>query len=1107
MAESVMIKDPQWYKDAIIYELHVRAFYDSNNDGIGDFQGLIQKLDYFEGLGITALWLLPFYPSPLKDDGYDIADYYKIHADYGTLKDFKEFVKEAHKRGIRVITELVLNHTSREHQWFKRAQIAKPGSKDRNYYVWSDTPEKYQDARIIFTDFETSNWTWDSVAKAYYWHRFYSHQPDLNFDNPAVHKSLLDILDFWFDMGVDGLRLDAIPYLYEREGTNCENLAETHAFLKKLRKHVDKNHQNKMLLAEANQWPEDACEYFGNGDECHMSFHFPLMPRMFMSIQMEDSFPILDILNSTPNIPENCQWAIFLRNHDELTLEMVTDEERDYMYRSYASDPRAKINVGIRRRLAPLLGNNRRKIELINSLLLSLPGTPVLYYGDEIGMGDNYYLGDRNGVRTPMQWSPDRNAGFSRSNPQQLYFPVIIDPDYHYESINVESQNRNLSSLLWWMKRILSLRKRHKAFSRGSNRFVGSNNMKVLSYIREYEDEAVLVVANLSRFVQSVTLALPEYAGSIPEELFSQNAFTPINKKPYVLTLGPHDFYWLLLKKEKAPNDNENKNKILELVVQKKWNSLVTDENVRKLFEQNILLAYLLKCRWFSGKARSIRNITIKEYIPLVKEHSIAYLLFVLVRYYEGASETYLLPVSFGKDENIQNIITEYPQAIIAHITAEGETGILYDSVYDSAFRAALFNMVQSTKKIKSDNSLLKGTIAKGNKGLLSNIGSAEESYVLKGEQSNTNIIFGQKIVLKLYRKIEEGINPDLEISRYLSDRNVFKQVSPYYGAIEYEGKSNSLASIALMQGFVNNVGDGWNYAVDAARKYYEQILARRDSLEKISLDQGISQEAIGQIVRDCSGEVFIEMMELLGQRTAELHINLSNDVKDREFSPELFSLLYQRSIYQSVQTQTRKTMQFLAQGIKKLPNELKAEAKEVLAQEKIILEAVKPIIKKKILTRKMRIHGDYHLGQVLFTGNDFVIIDFEGEPMRPLSERRLKYSPFRDVAGMMRSMHYAAHAGLHLKSSFRLRDVSFLKKWAEPWYEYASAAFLKSYSANVKGRGIVPKSNDDLELLLHVFLLEKAMYEISYELNNRPEWIAIPLKGIQQLLRQSGIK
>ena len=531
--------DVLWYKDAIIYEAHVRAFYDSNADGMGDFKGLAEKLDYLEDLGVTAIWLLPFFPSPWRDDGYDISDFRNVHPSYGTLRDFQNFLKEAHRRNLRVITELVINHTSDQHEWFQKSRRAEPGSSWRDFYVWSDSPDKYDGTRIIFKDFEPSNWSWDPVAKAYYWHRFFSHQPDLNFDSPLVRRSIMRTLDFWAQMGVDGFRLDAIPYLFEREGTSSENLPETHQFLADIRRHMDANYPGCMLLAEANMWPEDAVAYFGKGDECHMSFHFPLMPRLFMALRLEDRLPIIEILNRTPAIPETCQWAMFLRNHDELTLEMVTDEERDYMYRVYASDQRARINLGIRRRLAPLLGNDRSRIEVMNALLFSMPGTPVLYYGDEIGMGDNVYLGDRNGVRTPMQWSPDRNAGFSATNPQRLYLPVNIDPAYHYEAINVESQEENANSLLNWTKRLIALRKQYKAFGRGTLEFLSPSNQRVLAFVRRYDEEVILVVANLSRFAQAVELDLPKFSGCTPVEMFGRTEFPVVEKDYYPITSGP----------------------------------------------------------------------------------------------------------------------------------------------------------------------------------------------------------------------------------------------------------------------------------------------------------------------------------------------------------------------------------------------------------------------------------------------------------------------------------------------------------------------------------------------------------------------------------------
>jgi maltose alpha-D-glucosyltransferase/alpha-amylase len=540
-------RDPLWYKDAIIYELPVKSFFDANEDGIGDFRGVIQKLDYLQELGVTCLWLLPFFPSPLRDDGYDIADYTSIHPSYGTLDDFKEFMREAQARRLQVVIELVVNHTSDQHRWFQQARLAPKDSPERAYYVWSDSDQRYRDARIIFVDSERSNWTWDPVAGQYYWHRFFSHQPDLNYDNPALLREVEQVMDFWLDLGVDGFRLDAVPYLVERDGTSCESLPETHGILRQMRHYVDAHWPNRMLLAEANQLPAETRAYFGEGDECHMAYHFPLMPRMFMGIHLEDRTPIVDAMKQTPSIPDACQWALFLRNHDELTLEMVTDDERDYMYLAYSADPQARLNLGIRRRLAPLMGNSRRRIELLNSLLFSFPGTPILYYGDEIGMGDNLHLGDRNGVRTPMQWSGDRNAGFSRTEASRLYSPIITDPVYGYQSVNVEAQARESSSLLHWMRNLIRLRRLFKAFGRGTLEFLAPANQKVLAYVRRYDRDLILCVANLSRSVQPVQLDLSAFAGLIPVEMMGYTEFPPIGTESYFLTLGPYDFYWFEL--------------------------------------------------------------------------------------------------------------------------------------------------------------------------------------------------------------------------------------------------------------------------------------------------------------------------------------------------------------------------------------------------------------------------------------------------------------------------------------------------------------------------------------------------------------------------------
>src|SRR5215472_3616683 len=604
--------DPLWYKDAIIYQLHVKAFFDADDDGIGDFQGLCRKLDYLRDLGVTALWLLPFYPSPLRDDGYDIADYKIVNSSYGRMADFRTFVREAHRRNLRVITELIINHTSDQHPWFQRARLAKRGSPFRDFYVWSDTDQTFPETRIIFVDTEKSNWTWDPVAQAYYWHRFYSHQPDLNFDNPRVLRAVFDVMRFWLDLGVDGMRLDAVPYLIEREGTINENLPETHEVLKRLRLELDTHYTGRMLLAEANQWPEDVLQYFGAGDECHMAFHFPLMPRIYMAVSTEDRHPITDIMRQTPDIPETCQWAVFLRNHDELTLEMVTDRERDYLWNHYATDRHARINLGIRRRLAPLMDNDRRKIELLKALLISMPGTPVLYYGDEIGMGDNIFLRDRDGVRTPMQWSFDRNGGFSRADPARLYLPPIMDPVYGFEAVNVEAQSRSPSSLLNWIKRLIAARRSRRAFGRGSLCFLYPSNRKVIAYVRAYGDEIVLCVANLSRSPQAVELDLSEWRGRQPVELLRRSAFPPIGELPYLLTLQGYSFFWF----ELSPTATEAASlraappEFLTLVMPHGWPDLFRQHNLPQL-EGDVVPAFLPRQRWFGAKDQKVKATSV----------------------------------------------------------------------------------------------------------------------------------------------------------------------------------------------------------------------------------------------------------------------------------------------------------------------------------------------------------------------------------------------------------------------------------------------------------------------------------------------------------------
>ena len=1097
-----------WYKDAIIYQAHIKAFADSNGDGIGDFAGLLGKLDYLQSLGITAIWLLPFYPSPLRDDGYDIADYYDVNPSYGTLADFRLFLKEAHARGLRVITELVINHTSDQNPWFQRARTAKKGSPERDFYVWSDTTEKYQDARIIFKDFEPSNWSWDAVAGAYYWHRFYHHQPDLNFDNPAVRKAVLKVFDFWLEMGVDGLRLDAIPYLFEREGTNCENLPETHAYLKELRAHVDLKFPDCMLLAEANQWPEDAVAYFGDGDSCQMAFHFPVMPRMFMALQMEDRYPVIDILEQTPAIPDICQWAIFLRNHDELTLEMVTDEERDYMYRVYANDTRARINLGIRRRLAPLLGNNRRKIELINILLFSLPGTPIIYYGDEIGMGDNIYLGDRNGVRTPMQWSPDRNAGFSRSNPQQLYFPIIIDPEYHYESVNVENQEQNLSSLLNWMRRVTTMRRRYQAFGRGTMAFLPSENTKVLTFVRRHEDEIILVVVNLSRFSQAVELDLGDYAGYTLREVFSQNKFPSIKPdRPYTLTVGPHGHFWLLLQPDPASSQPGGGERMLPLLSGVTSFHDLLSAGGRRQLQNAILPAYLPACRWFRAKARTIQRVEITHLAPVSENADFARLLFLNVAYTEGLPETYLLPVQLLGAEAAAVRRSAAPASGIAALT---DGGALCDASADESFQRALLALITARKRVRDGNrGELAGVPSRTARGALEALGDQVSCRALGAEQSNTSIVYHNEFFLKLYRKVEEGENPDIELTRFLSEKAAYPNVPPFAGQIEYRPTGGkSVQVVGMLQNWVASEGDAWTLTIDAAIRFFERVLAARPTLGDLAhatsprlLENDIlsAPAAIQELV----GGVYPSRAELLGQRTAEMHLALGGPATagNPALAPEPFTMLYQRSLLQSIGTLTRRVFTSVRRKLPALPAGVQPRATRLLESQKAITELLEQVLRGRIAAQKMRIHGDYHLGQVLFTGKDFAIIDFEGEPARSLGERKLKRSPLADVAGMLRSFHYGISSALIKKVTSLPEDEAWLRGWAECWYAYVAGSFLRAYLQTIGKAPLVPTAPREFESLLQAFLLEKAVYEVGYELNNRPDWVEIPIRGVLQIM------
>lgn len=1124
MQNSILKDDPLWFKNAIIYEVPVRAFADSNGDGIGDFRGLTEKLDYLQDLGVTALWVLPFFPSPLKDDGYDISSYTSVNPIYGTLEDFKEFLAAAHERGIRVIIELIVNHTSDQHPWFQRARRAPKGSQERDFYVWSDTPEKYKEARIIFQDFESSNWTWDPIAKGYYWHRFYSHQPDLNYENSQVRAAVLDVLDFWLEMGVDGLRLDAVPYLYERDGTNCENLPETHAFLKHLRTHIDTKFPNRMLLAEANQWPEDAAQYYGAGDECHMNFHFPLMPRLFMALRMEDNFPIVDILQQTPPIPDNCQWAVFLRNHDELTLEMVTDEDRDYMYRVYAQDPVMRVNLGIRRRLAPLLGNDRRQIELLTSLLLSLPGTPVLYYGDEIGMGDNVFVGDRNGVRTPMQWSSDRNAGFSRANPQRMYLPVIVDSEYHYEAVNVEAQKANPNSLWYAMKRLIATRKRFLALGRGNFEFLRPNNRKVLAFTRIYEEENILVVANLSRFVQTVELDLSIFQGLAPIEIFGYTEFPVIGDGPYFLSLSPYGFYWFTLKRKLSLTQPPKPSADLPtLVINGPWQNVFSQTQsieVRNVASQleSILADYLYTCSWFGGKTQTIQSAKITEAIPVSYERDskieTGIMVWLQVEYIQGSPETYLLLLAYTEGERAMQLLTEIPQAVMARLQIQGqeEVGVLFDAIADKDFLTFPLDAITNNLSYKGISGELIAT-ATDLLSQLSGEDSSLEPTVLKGEQQNTYVIYGDRLFLKFFRKIEEGINPDLETRRFLSEKKFLKHYAPIAGALEYRYPTRTgvgYITLGILQDFIPNTRSGWDYTLDSLQDYFEQVTAQQADITEVPLPSGslldLQDVEIPELAHKTIGSYLVSV-QLLAQCTAEVHIALAGEQENPDFTPEPFSSLYQRSIYQYARNTTGQIFRLLRDRINLLPPETQKLARAVLNSQEDVLRRFQLVIHQKITAMRTRYHGDYHLGRVLYTGKDFNIFDFEGREARTLSERRMKRSPLRDVASMLLSFDYAVTQALRYQietGMIRNENQPVMEAWSRFWYTWVSATFLNSYIATASKDSFLPKTKAELQLLIDFYLLEKVINALGNELNNRLDWVELPLQLLLQVTHSS---
>jgi len=1212
--------DPLWYKDAVIYELHIRAFADSNNDGIGDFQGLLTRLDYLKELGVTCIWILPFFPSPLRDDGYDIANYTDVNPSYGTLNDFKAFLDAAHQRGMQVMIELVINHTSDQHPWFKAAKQAPPGSPEREMYVWSDTDQKYKDARIIFTDTEKSNWTWDETAKAYYWHRFFSHQPDLNYDNPQVMEEVLTAMRFWLDMGVDALRMDAIPYLCERDGTTCENLPETHVVIKKLRAVIDTEYANRLILAEANQWPADVRPYFGDGDECHMAFHFPLMPRIYMALRQEDRLPISDIMAQTPPIPDNCQWGLFLRNHDELTLEMVTDDERDYMYFAYSADPRMRVNVGIRRRLAPLVDNNRRRIELLNSLLLSFPGTPILYYGDEIGMGDNIYLGDRNGVRTPMQWTSDRNAGFSKCDPARLYFPVVMDPIYGYQVVNVEAQLSDQSSLLHWTRNMIALRKLFKVFGRGTLTFLNPTNRKVLAYLRDLDlddgfRETVLCVANLSRFAQPVSLDLSEYAGYGPVEMLGYVPFPTITREPYSITLAPYSFLWLELQAVSPAIEDLSVDLNIETSASLAaegfsapagfaggWAEFFASAGAAML--EPALRDWLPKKRWFGAKTRTIESVRVRNWTELSmkpksgdssedgtnKSSAIPpALVFFDVSYFEGKPDVYQMPLAISTGADLDEITVNHPESIVAKLTTATGLAILHDALVRADCRDELLKMIANKATLPvleigtaaQEAAATPKTPAVGESETPAEIISAVSpaplsaqpgeaaapprsdtppnqssnaqplqphespsigdappegsrlaahassafpalsaqqisSRVGSAEQSNTSILYGKQLFLKIYRRLQPEENPDVEIGRFLTEVAHFPAIPPFLGEISIDSNDGVKTTLAILQGMVQNEGDGWEWFLKEISNGISSV-SEKSASEVLPASTWLSErKPIPKSLESVSAT--LEAAALLGKRTAELHLALAKGTDIPSFAPEPLRQEDLARDVERIEAQIKSVFDALKSRLPKLEDSICDRAALLLSRRPELIHRVRQMATAKTSGQRIRIHGDYHLGQTLrvaslnagkdalSTGQgDFMLIDFEGEPARPIEERRKKQSPLKDVVGMMRSFSYAAFASIARAvaaggSEGLATNPNALADWARLWQHTATTELLSSYRERMAANPALLPSPADAQILLDGYLLEKALYEVLYELNNRPAWVHIPINSILTL-------
>ncbi len=1074
--------DCQWYRDAIIYQLHVKSFFDANNDGIGDFPGLTEKLDYIKDLGASAIWLMPFYPSPQRDDGYDISYYRGINRAYGSLRDFRRFVREAHDRGLRVITELVINHTSDQHPWFQRARLAKPGSSARNYYVWSDTDRAYKDAPVIFLDTEKSNWTWDEQAKAFYWHRFYAHQPDLNFDNPRVLREVLGVMDYWLETGVDGLRLDAIAYLVEREGTSCENLPETHAIIKKMRAAIDAKYPDRVLLAEANLWPEETAQYFGDGDECHMAFHFPLMPRIYMALAQEDRHPITDIMRQTPEIPEGAQWAIFLRNHDEMTLSMVTSKERDYLWSFYAADPRARLNLGIRRRLAPLLENDRRKIELLTSLLLSMPGTPIVYYGDEIGMGDNIYLGDRDGVRTPMQWSPDRNGGFSRADPAKLFLPAIQDPVYGYSAVNVEAQLSSPSSLLTWMRRMIAVRRSHLSFGRGTLRFLHPSNRKVLPYIREYEGERILCVANVSRAAQAVELDLAEFKGHELVELTAGSHFPAIDSRYYQLTLPAYGFFWFRMEEAEAGKERQEQQPapgLFTLVATGKLETIFAGRELAA-FERTVAPRFLSSRYWFGHEGKEIAGVSVKDFAVLRDGAEWRFILPILdVRLHEERVETCFTPLVAEVDRD------EGPSLVhaAARLRRGAVTGLLYEAEASEAFARAIWE------------ALLRGDVLAGSRGGSVSFSPSQSLSrgLLEGDAAvrrigagkrNASIVLGNQILIKIHRYVNFGEDPEAEMLRFLTETAHFANSPPLLGVVGYADSAQHSCVLAILQAYVHNQGDARRWMADAVMR----------SLETAALTQGHEGSASHQ-----EFAAYAPHMRRIGGCTAAMHVALTTPCEDPAFKAEALTHDDVRKGAQAVKLIAGRAFKRLQGTAARLTGAKREDAQRLLERRGECFELIGRLDRPPIGAIKTRIHGNYHLGCVLVAKDDVAIVDFEGDPRVPLEQRRVKASPLRDVASMLKSFVLTIAAAKQDLARLVPGPEDAAARLREELIEF-SQVFLGAYWEAAHGSPVWIADEGTRRQLLVLYLLEELFYGMASEEEHQP-WIDVAIDSINIIL------